>query len=175
LIRLAGFFDAERREQEMAEELESHLEMHIEDNLRTGMTPQEARRQALIKLGGLEQTKEIYRDRRGLPFLETLLQDFRYGVRMLAKDPGFTAVAVVTVALGIAANSTIFSAVNGWMLRSPRIQDPGSVVAILMTDPAKGPEWGWDMKPVSPPTSSPGASGAIPSRAWWRASWILLR
>ena len=70
LIRLASLFGSRRREEEMAEELESHLEMHIEDNLRAGMTPQEARRHALIQLGGLEQTKEICRDRRGLPSLE---------------------------------------------------------------------------------------------------------
>lgn len=150
LIRLASLFRTGRREQEMTEELESHLEMQIEDNLRSGMTPQEARRQALIKLGGLEQAKEIYRDRRGLPFLETLFQDLRYGLRMLAKDPGFTLVAVVTLALGIAANSTIFSLVNGLMLRPPRIRDPGRVVAILTTDPAKG-GYGWDQNPVSAP------------------------
>lgn len=151
LIRLAGLFRTKHYEQEMAEELESHLEMAIEDNLRSGMTPQEARRQALIKLGGLEQTKEIYRDRRGLPFLETLFQDFRYGLRMLVKDPGFSVVAVVTLALGIGANATVFSMVNGLMLRPPEIEDPSRVVAVLMTDPAKGPGWGWDMKAVSAP------------------------
>lgn len=150
LIRLASVFRTGHREQEMAEELESHLEMQIEDNRRSGMTPQEARRQALIKLGGLEQTKEIYRDRLSLPFLETLFQDLRYGLRMLAKDPGFTLVAVVTLALGIAANSTIFSLVNGLMLRPPRIKDPGRVVAILTTEPAKG-GYGWDQNPVSAP------------------------
>lgn len=150
LIRLASLFSTRRLEQDMTEELESHLEMQIEDNLRLGMTRQEARRQALIKLGGLEQTKEIYRDRRGLPALETIFQDFRYGLRMLAKDPGFTVVAVVTLALGIAANSTIFSVANGWMLRPPKIKSPSSVVAILTTDPAKG-GYDWDQKPVSAP------------------------
>lgn len=151
LIRLAGLFRTKHYEQEMAEEFESHLEMAIEDNLRSGMTPQEARRQALIKLGGLEQTKEIYRDRRGLPFLETLFQDFRYGLRMLVKDPGFSAVTVVTLALAIGANVTVFSMVNGLMLRPPKIEDPSRVVVVLMTDPAKGPDWGWDMKSVSAP------------------------
>jgi putative ABC transport system permease protein len=82
--------------------------------------------------------------------METLLQDVRFGLRMLRKNPGFTAVAVVTLALGIAVNTTIFSAVNGWMLRRPRIKDPASVVIILTTDPARG-EWGWDHKPVSAP------------------------
>ena len=78
----------------------------------------------------------------------TLIQDLRFGLRMLAKNPGFTAVAVATLALGIAANTTIFSAVNGWMLRRPRIKEPDRVVVILTTDPARE-GWGWDRQPVS--------------------------
>src|SRR4030088_3003320 len=75
LLRLGEMFGKERRERELAAEMESHLQMHIDDNLRAGMSALEARRQALIKLGGVEQTKEIYRERRGLPLLETLAQD----------------------------------------------------------------------------------------------------
>ncbi len=81
--------------------------------------------------------------------MNTLLQDIRFGLRILRNAPGFTAATVVTLALGIAANTTIFSAVNGWMLRPPRIKDPARVVVIVTTDPAKGPGWDWDRQPVS--------------------------
>src|SRR5438132_1586661 len=83
LFRLGGLFRRERRERELAAEMESHLQMHIEDNLRSGMSHGAARREALMKLGGVEQTKEMVRERRGLPMLEVLLQDVRFGMRRL--------------------------------------------------------------------------------------------
>jgi hypothetical protein len=130
LIRLGGLFGKERREREFAEEMEDHLRRHIEDNLRSGMTLEQARRNALMKLGGLEPIKEMYRERRGLPILETLLQDVRYSFRALRKNLSFTTLAVITLTLGMGANIAIFSMVNALLLHPYQFRDLDRLVRI---------------------------------------------
>jgi predicted permease len=130
LLRLAGLFRKSRDERDLADEMESHLALHIQDNLRSGMTPEQARREAILKLGGVEQAKELYRERRTVPVVETTRQDLVYSLRTLRKSPGFTLVAVVTLALGVAANTTIFSLVSSVLLRKPTVPDPGRLMVV---------------------------------------------
>jgi putative ABC transport system permease protein len=141
LVRLTSIFSRKASDRELAEELESHLQMHIEDHVRAGLSPEEARRQALIKLGGVAQTKEEYRRRRGFPMIEDLWQDLRYGARGLLRQPAFTLVAVLTLALGIGANTAIFSMVNAILLRQLPFKNPEQLVAVdsKRTDPGKHP------------------------------------
>jgi putative ABC transport system permease protein len=138
LMRLFGSFHGNRREREFAEELESHLAMHIEDNLRAGMSPEEARRVALVKLGGVTQVQELHREQRGLPVLETLFHDLRFGARMLFKNPGFTLIAVVTLALGIGANTAMFTIVHGVLLRPLDYPKPDQLMYLTTEAPAIG-------------------------------------
>src|ERR1700692_1492477 len=115
--RLAAPFQRQRLEDDLDEELRSHLEMAVEANLSKGMSAANARREALRSFGGVEQTKELYRDQRGLPMIETTLQDLRFGLRMLRGDPGFSILAMLCLTLGIGANAAVFSWVEGILFR----------------------------------------------------------
>ncbi len=112
------------------DELASHVAMHMEDGIRAGLSSEEARRQALIRLGGAEQTRQAYRERRGLPWLETLVRDLVYSVRRLVKHPAVTAIAVLSIGLGLGANGTIFSMVSRFVLRPAPVGDPSTLLAI---------------------------------------------
>ena len=115
--RLAALFRRRGLEADLDAELRSHLEMAVELNLRKGMSAEDARREALRSFGGVEQTKELYRDQRGLPMIETTLQDLRFGFRMLRRSPGFSALAILCLTLGIGANAAVFSWIEGILFR----------------------------------------------------------
>jgi predicted permease len=117
LQRFAALFRRRRLDGDLDAELRSHLEMSIDLNLRKGMSPADARREALRSFGGVEQTKEIYREQRGLPMIETVMQDFRFGFRMLRRSPGFSLLAILCLALGIGANAAVFSWIEGILFR----------------------------------------------------------
>lgn len=116
-IRLRNMFGKSRTEADFSAELESHLQMHTHDNLRAGMTPDQARRDAILKLGGVESTKQAYRERSTVPFLESLGQDLRYSVRQLVKNPGFAFIAILVLAFGIGASVAIFAFVDAALIK----------------------------------------------------------
>lgn len=128
--RLQGTLGFRNADGDLAEELESHIQLLAEEYVRRGMPPEDARRQARIKFGNVESMKERYRDQRGLPMVETTLQDVRFAVRSFLRAPRFTVPAVIALALGIGATSAIFSIVRGVMLKPLPYRDPGRIVAI---------------------------------------------
>ena len=132
--RLAALFRRRRLEEDLNEELRSHLEMAVELNLGKGMGPEDARREAMKSFGGVEQTKENYREQRGLPMIETTLQDLRFGFRMLRRSPGFSILAILCLTLGIGANAAVFSWVEGILFRPyPAVTHQEQLLAITGT------------------------------------------
>ena len=138
LNRLRAFSRKERMDTDLDAEMAAHLELAIEENLKRGMSAKEARRQALITFGGVEQAKECHREARGLPALDTLMQDLRYTIRTLRRDRAFTLVAVLILALGIGAEVTVFTVVNTILLRPLPFRDPQQLVRIAEKNPKAG-------------------------------------
>jgi hypothetical protein len=134
-VRLAGMVGGGRgsREREIADELDSHLQMHVEDNLRLGMTPMEALRAAKLQLGGVERTKQACRERGTVPVLESFWQDLRFALRQLRKRPGFTATAILMIALGMGASVAIFAFVDAALIQPMPFRDPARLVSVYET------------------------------------------
>ena len=126
--RVRGLFLKRQLEDELTNEIQSHIDLQIEDLVRHGMNRQEARHLALRKFGGVDQVKETYRERRTLPFVETFFRDLRYGLRMLKRSPGMTAVAILSLALGIGANTALFSVVDAVLLKTLPVEEPEQLV-----------------------------------------------
>jgi predicted permease len=149
LSRLANLATRRQNDQRLREEMEEHLAQQTAENLRHGMTPAEARRQAMLKFGAVEAVREDYHAEQGLPFIENSLQDVRYALRLLAKSPGFAAVTILTMALGVGATTAIFSVVDATLLHPLSYPQPQQLVRIEDDLPGAGaqdagmsePEW----------------------------------
>src|SRR5215467_174173 len=128
--RLRALFRRKSVETELDDELRFHLERQVEKYVQSGLSKEEAQRWARIEFGGVELAKEECRDARGVNFIESLVQDLRFGLRMLRKSPGFTVAAVLTIALGIGANAAIFGLVDTAFLRSLPFREPERLVHI---------------------------------------------
>ncbi|MGB6876904.1 MAG: ABC transporter permease [Candidatus Acidiferrales bacterium] len=139
VFRFRAVLGKRKRDRVLDEELQTHLALLVEQNIERGMSPEAARREAKLSLGGAEQIKESVHDHRGWPLLETFVQDIRFALRMLRKSPGFTAVAILTLALSIGANTAIFSLVDCLVLRPLPVEHPGEVFFLTSARKGNGP------------------------------------
>ena len=158
LSRCRALFRGRRLNGELDEELRAHIELATEDNLRAGMSAEDARAAALRAFGGVTQTKETYRLLRSLPLVETLSNDLKFGVRQLLHSPAYALTAILTLALGIGATTAIFSVVKAALLAPLPYKDPGSIVAVWTTNPQQG--------------ASPFASSAADFAIWKQRSGV---
>src|SRR5580693_4995018 len=131
LNRLGGLWPGHRRDRELSDELASHVQMHIDDNLRAGMPAEQARRDALLKLGGMEPVKEAYRDRGTVPVVENLLRDARFAIRQLRRNPGFACTAVLVLGLGMCASVAIFAFVDATLIKPLPYRNPARLVGLF--------------------------------------------
>jgi len=138
LARLKNFATGRRDDQRLREEMEEHLARQTEENLRAGMNVEEARRQAVLKFGWVGTVREDYHAEQSMPFFENLIQDLRYALRMFAKSPGFSAIAILTMALGIGATTAIFSLVDATLLHPLPYPHPEELVRIEDDLPGAG-------------------------------------
>src|SRR5262245_34659571 len=129
-LRLRSLFRRRQVERELDEELQYHLERQIQEHITKGMTPEEARYAALRALGGLERQKEECRDMRRVNHIENTIQDLRYAGRVLRRSPGFTAVAILSLALGVGANTAVFQLLNAVRLRSLPVANPQELAEV---------------------------------------------
>ena len=149
LIRLANFATRRRADQRLRDEIAEHLALQIEENLRAGMSPAEARRQAAIKLGSAEAIREHHHAEQSLPLIENLFHDLGYAVRMLLRSPGFSFIAIATIALGVGATTAIYSVIDATLLHPLPYRNPAELVRIVDDLPGVGaqdvgisiPEW----------------------------------
>ena len=166
-LRLRSLFHRNDMDQELDEELRNHLERQTEENVARGMSPSEARRAAVIVLGGIEQRKQQCRETRGVHWIHDLGQDLLYGLRKMRRDPGFTMAALLIVALGIGANTAIFSADHALLFRTLPYKDAGRLVEIFQRSLSDAPV---DTEPVAPGNyfDLQANGGAFESMAAWR-------
>src|SRR6266404_3732086 len=134
-LQLRALLHKRKLDAQMDEEMRGHIEMRTRENVEAGMSADEARCAALRQFGWADSIKETCREQRGVTWLEHFIQDLRYGARMLRRNPGFTAVAVLTLALGIGANTAIFSEINELLLRPLPVKEPEKLMALVLIDP----------------------------------------